>query len=45
MRQLTSRTFGVSIERRIEKINRLTVGWTNDYALADTTSVLEGLDA
>ena len=32
------------MERRIEEINRYTVGWTNYYALADTPSVFEGLD-
>ena len=44
LRQLTSRKWGVSMERRIEEINRYTVGWTNYYALADTPSVFEGLD-
>jgi RNA-directed DNA polymerase len=44
LRQLTSRKRGVSMERRIEEINRYTVGWTNYYALADTPSVFEGLD-
>ncbi|MCA1680541.1 MAG: hypothetical protein LC777_17120 [Actinobacteria bacterium] len=32
------------MERRIEEINRFTVGWTNYFALADTPSVFEGLD-
>ena len=44
LRQLTSRKWGVSMEQRIEEINRYTVGWTNYYALADTPSVFEGLD-
>lgn len=44
LRQLTSRKWGVSMEQRIEEINRFTVGWTNYYALADTPSVFEGLD-
>jgi hypothetical protein len=44
LRQLTSRKWGVSMERRIEEINRFTVGWTNYFALADTPSVFEGLD-
>jgi RNA-directed DNA polymerase len=44
LRQLTSRRWGVSMERRIEEINRFTVGWTNYFALADTPSVFEGLD-
>jgi RNA-directed DNA polymerase len=45
LRRLTSRKWGVSMERRIEEINRFTVGWTNYFALADTPSVFEGLDA
>lgn len=28
----------VSMEQRIEEINRYTVGWTNYYALADRPS-------
>jgi hypothetical protein len=44
LRQLTSRKWGVSMQRRIEEINRYTDGWTNYYALADTPSVFEGLD-
>jgi RNA-directed DNA polymerase len=44
LRQLTSRKWGVSMERRIQEINRFTVGWTNYYALADTPSVFEELD-
>ena len=44
LRQLTSRKRGVSMQQRIDEINRYTVGWTNYYALADTPSVFEGLD-
>ena len=44
LRQLTSRKWGVSMERRIEEINRFTIGWTAYFALADTPSVFEGLD-
>jgi len=44
LRQLTARTWGVPMERRIHAINRFTVGWTAYFALADTPSVLEELD-
>jgi hypothetical protein len=44
LRQLTSRKWGVSMQQRIDEINRYTVGWTNYYALADTPSVFEDLD-
>ena len=42
LRQLTSRRWGVSMERRIDEINRFTVGWTAYYALADTPSAVRG---
>ena len=45
LRQLTSRRWGVSMERRITEINRFTVGWTAYFALADTPSPFEELDA
>ena len=44
LRQLTSRKRGVSMQQRIEEINRFTVGWTAYFALADTPTVLERLD-
>jgi RNA-directed DNA polymerase len=44
LRQLTARTWGVPMERRINAINRFTVGWTAYFALADTPSILQELD-
>jgi group II intron reverse transcriptase/maturase len=44
LRQLTARTWGVPMERRIHAINRFTIGWTAYFALADTPSILEELD-
>ena len=44
LRQLTARNWGVSMERRIEEINRFTVGWTAYFALADTPYPFEQLD-
>jgi len=44
LRQLTSRKRGVSMEQRIEELNRYTVGWTAYFALADTPTVLQKLD-
>ena len=44
LRQLTSRRWGVSMERRIFEINRFTVGWTAYFALADTPSPFRELD-
>jgi group II intron reverse transcriptase/maturase len=44
LRRLTSRRWGISMERRITEINRFTVGWTAYFALADTPSPFEELD-
>ena len=44
LRQLTSRRWGVSMERRITQINRFTVGWTAYFHVADTPRPFEDLD-
>jgi RNA-directed DNA polymerase len=44
LRRLTSRRWGVSMERRIREINRFTVGWTAYFALADTPRPFADLD-
>jgi len=44
IRQLTTRNWGVSMERRIKEINRFTVGWTGYFAFADTTLPFEKLE-
>jgi group II intron reverse transcriptase/maturase len=44
LRELTSRRWGVSMERRITEINRFTVGWTAYFALADTSTPFDRLD-
>ena len=44
LRALTSRRRGISMERRIDEINRFTVGWTAYFSLADTPTPFEDLD-
>jgi group II intron reverse transcriptase/maturase len=44
LRQMTSRSWGISMERRITEINRFTVGWTAYYSYADTPRPFEDLD-
>jgi hypothetical protein len=44
LRKITSRSWGVSMERRIDSVNRFSRGWTAYFALADTPSVFEELD-
>lgn len=45
LRRLTSRRWGVSMERRIAMINRFMVGWTAYFALADHPQPLRDLDS
>jgi RNA-directed DNA polymerase len=44
LRRLTSRSWGISMERRIGAINRFSRGWTAYFALADTPTPFEELD-
>ena len=44
IRRLTTRNWGVSMERRIKEINRFTVGWTAYFAFADTILPFEKLE-
>jgi RNA-directed DNA polymerase len=44
LRELTARTWGVSMDRRIDAINRFTVGWTAYYRLADGERPFRDLD-
>ena len=44
LRQLTSRTWSVPMNRRLAAINRFTVGWTAYFRLADTPRPFRDLD-
>lgn len=44
LRQLTARTWGVPMERRIHAINRFTAGWTGYFYLADGERPFSDLD-
>jgi group II intron reverse transcriptase/maturase len=44
VRRLTARSWGISMEERIQATNRFTVGWTAYFAYADTPSAFERLD-
>jgi RNA-directed DNA polymerase len=44
LRELTGRTWGVAMDRRIHAINRFTVGWTAYFALADGERPFRDLD-
>jgi len=44
LRQLTARSWSVSMERRLNAINRFTVGWTAYYRLADGERPFSDLD-
>ena len=44
IRQLTTRNWGVSMERRVKEINRFTFGWTAYFAFADSILPFEKLE-
>ena len=44
LRKLTSRRWGVAMERRVRELNRFTVGWTAYFAYADTPRPFADLD-
>ena len=44
IRQLTTRNWGVSMERRVKEINRFTVGWTAYFAFAESILPFEKLE-
>ncbi|RYG71057.1 group II intron reverse transcriptase/maturase [Lentibacillus lipolyticus] len=45
IRQLTSRKKSMNMKDRIERLNRYLVGWLGYYQLAETPSILKGLDS
>ncbi|WP_287934216.1 group II intron reverse transcriptase/maturase [Arthrobacter sp.] len=45
LRELTARRWGVAMERRIDAINRFTVGWTAYFRLAEGERPFSDLDA
>lgn len=44
IRHLTSRSWSISMDQRIERINQYLIGWCGYFALADTPSVFQDLD-
>jgi len=44
VRQLTNRTWGISIEERLKHLNTYSTGWMNYFYLVDTPGILKKLD-
>jgi RNA-directed DNA polymerase len=44
IRELTSRNWSMSMEERIEKLNRYLIGWMGYYQLAETTTIFRKID-
>jgi group II intron reverse transcriptase/maturase len=44
IREITKPTWSIPMKERIRRLNQYLTGWVGYYALADTPSVLEGLD-
>ncbi len=45
IRQLTRRTWSISLEDRLERLGRYLMGWRGYYGFCETTSVLRDLDS
>ena len=44
IRQLTNRSWGISMEKRLEKLNAYLLGWSGYFGIIQTKSVLQELD-
>ncbi|MGW3944494.1 group II intron reverse transcriptase/maturase [Streptomyces phaeochromogenes] len=44
VRRITSRTWGVSMAHRMDKLNRFSVGWAAYFSLSDSPRVFEEID-
>lgn len=44
VRRCTSRTWGVSMDHRLDKLNRFVTGWVAYFGLADSSRVFEEID-
>jgi RNA-directed DNA polymerase len=45
IRELTSRRWSITMEYRIEELNKYLVGWISYYSLAQTRTIIVGLEA
>lgn len=45
LKQLTKRSWSISLEKRIQKLRRLIIGWVNYFKIANMKSVMMKLDA
>ena len=44
IRKLTSRSWSMSIEERLKKLNEYIIGWSGYFGIAETTSIFQELD-
>lgn len=44
IRKITSRSYSISIEDRIKRLNQITIGWVNYFSIAKAKSIMQGLD-
>ena len=44
IRRITSRSWGISMEERIKKLNQTTIGWINYFSIAKAKSVISEID-
>lgn len=44
VRTITSRSYSISMEERIRKLNQVTIGWVNYFSLANAKAIMQSLD-
>ena len=44
VREITSRSYSISIDARIAKLNQITIGWVNYFAIAKAKGIVQSLD-
>ncbi|HDR5039357.1 TPA: group II intron reverse transcriptase/maturase, partial [Bacillus anthracis] len=44
VRNITSRSYSISIEDRIRRLNQITTGWVNYFSIAKAKSIMKSLD-
>lgn len=44
VRKITSRSYSISIERRIQRLNQITIGWVNYFSIATAKSAIQRME-
>lgn len=44
VKEITSRSYSISIEERIKRLNQATIGWVNYFSMAKAKAIMQSLD-